>query len=134
MSEELAIAKRQVKFSESGDRNCPICGSKNHGLRNHTVDPRDIIRRYTKRIKLLEEDLLVFRARQVKYIEYINTEELETKLELYRNLLKAAQRYLDVKKFDVEKPEQVEYDESKHKKAIKLVEKYKEIYIAASLS
>lgn len=131
MSEELAIAKRQVKFSESGDRNCPICGSKNHGLRNHRVDPRDIIQRYTKRIKLLEEDLLVFRARQIKYVEYINTEELETKLELYRNLLKAAQRYLDVKKFDVEKPEQVEYDEAKHKKAIKLVEKYKEIYIAA---
>ena len=131
MSEELAVAKRQVKFASSDEKNCPVCGSKNHGLRNHRIDPRDIVNRYTKRIKLLEEDLLVFRARQLKLVKYIDTEEIETKLAAFNALLKAAQRYLDVKKFDTEKPKQVEYDKEKHQKAIKAVEKYREIYITA---
>lgn len=129
--EELAIAKRQIKFADSGERNCPVCGSKNHGARNHQGDPKDLVKRCTKRLTNLEYDLSVFRARQKKYVKYVDVAELEERLSLFRKLLKAAQNYVDLKKFDVEEPEQVEYDAAKHKRAIRLVEKYKEAVISA---
>jgi len=130
LRETIAINSSQLKFIKGDKRNCPMCGSN----KSHMHDAQSIERerdKAKKRLESIEYDYSVWQARQKTYVEYIDVEKLEKRVEKLTNVIAAAEAYNNLVNRRIDEPEQVDFDVDKLKKAKNRVEFYSNAVIEA---
>ena len=130
LSETITIASSQIKFIEGDSKHCPMCGSS----KSHVHDKDQLIEQRKsakKKLDILEREYEIWQARQQTFVEKINIEKIERRIERLEAVQRCAQAFVALSERSVEQPEKVDFDPEQLKTAKQRVEKYSKAVIDA---